>query len=165
MANLITTGNYSGTRGGLDLGCTDEGWFIEIIHKGEMVRFEDFGQNVLDEIPLGADVFVETVLKEWQAPGLMAALWPYGVTFGMFGSCPSGGLIPKEPLILTANTCGLANSNGSQIFTFHQTVFEPEVAARINLNNKPRLVPIRFRVFLTNIGSGDNPNYSYFTVA
>ena len=83
--------------------------------------------------------------------------------------CPAGQFAVRDgcaqPLILTASNCSPAFTDGPATFTFHQTIMEPEVAARINLNNKPRTVPIRFRVFLTNIGSNTLPNYSYFSIA
>ena len=168
MNALSTQGNYTAIRGGLPLGRTDEGFFIEITHKGELFRFEEFGQNVIDLIKLGADVFVEGVLKEWNAEGLLPALWYDSAEIGNV-DCPAGQFAVRggcaEPLILTASNCSPAFTDGPVTFTFHKTIFEPEVAARINLNNQPRTVPIRFRVFLDNIGTETNPIYSFFSVA
>ena len=166
--NLSTQGNYTAIRGGLPLGRTDEGFFIEINHKGEIHRFEEFSQNAIDMIKMGADVFVEGVLKEWNAVGLLPALWYHSADFGNM-DCPAGQFAVRDgcaqPLILTASNCSPAFTDGPATFTFHSTIMEPEVAARINLNNKPRTVPIRFRVFLTNIGNEINPIYSYFSIA
>lgn len=155
-----TQGNYFGTWGGETLGCTDEGFFIEILHKGEFIRFEEFGQNVLDFIKLGADVFVEAVFKEWNAAAVKKLLWQHSAIFGQV-DCPGASAIKDgcaKPLVLTPSNCVQA----TDIFTFHATIMEPEVAARINLNNKVRMVPIRMRCFLTVQGTGEL--FKYFTV-
>lgn len=167
MNNFATQGNYTALWGGLPLGRTEEGFFIEILHKGELVRFEEFGQSVVDLIKLGADVFVEGVLKEWCADGLLSALWYHSLDFGHI-DCPAGQFAVQggcaRPLVLTASSCSPAATKGFQTLTFHQTIFEPEVAARINLNNKIRMVPIRFRVFLTDLDPSDaGTDYSFFT--
>lgn len=168
MNQLSTQGNYTALWGGLPLGRTDEGFYIEINHKGEMLRFEEFGESVIDMIKMGADVYVEGVLKEWRASGLLPALWYHSQDFGNL-DCPAGQYAVQsgcaQPLILTASNCSPAFTDGPATFTFHQTIMEPEVAARINLNNKPRTVPIRFRVFLENIGAESAPIYSFFTTA
>ena len=171
IPNLSTQGNYLGTFGGLNTGFTDEGWFFEIIHKGEMLRFEEFGQNVVDYIRLGADVFVEAVLKDWNAAALQAILWPYSTDFGNM-DCPAGQFASETgaPLILSARPCSHAGGSdgGPASITFHNAVFEPEVAARINLNNQTRTVPVRFRILLCDINPStgvSDPIYSFFSVA
>jgi len=166
MDHLATSGNYTALWNALSLGRTDEGFFFEVNHKGEMLRFEEFGQNVIDMVEQGCDLFVEGVLKEWLAAGLQSALWYHSSTFGNI-DCPAGKFAVKggraKPLVLTASSCAPASTDGPATLTFHKTIMEPEVAARINLNNKPRMVPIRFRVFLENIGTAQSPVYSFFT--
>ena len=169
MSHNATSGNFTALWGGQPLGRTDEGFFLEIMHKGEMFRFEEFGQNVIDMIKLGADVYVETVLKEWLAPGLLAALW-YHSSPENFGTidCPAGEFAVvggcAQPLILTANPCTPAATDGPASFTFHRTLMEPEIAARINLNNKPRMVPIRFRAFFHDVGLANGAR-QYFSIS
>ena len=84
--------------------------------------------------------------------------------------CPAGRFASETgaPLILSARPCshaGQAVGGGGPVsITFHNAVFEPEVAARINLNNKTRTVPVRFRILLCDIGTG-NSIFSFFSIA
>lgn len=160
--HIATSGHYTALYNALDLGKTDEGWFLELTLKGEMVRFEEFSQNVVDMIYQGADVVVETVLKEWRAAGLQGALWPFSTTFGKIDCSGQFAALNEfaKPLILTPNSCSPAGTDGPT-FTFSRAVLEPDIASRINLNNKTRMVPLRFRTFLQDVGTND---FRYFSI-
>jgi hypothetical protein len=160
-------GHPTATWNGLALGLTDEGFFIEINHKGEVVQFEEYSANMVDMIHQGADVYVETILKEWNAAGLQTALWYHSATFGKL-DCAGAELSVNgsfaKPLVLTSTACTPAADTPTTI-TFHAALMAPEVASRINFNNDLRVVPIRFNVFLTNQGTAEIPDYRYFTIA
>lgn len=162
VAHSAMAGHYTATFNTLDLGKTDEGWTYEVTHKGRVVRFEEYSDNMIDLIYRGAEVTVETVLKEWNSAGLLAALWPWSATYGKVdcsGLFAVAGDFAK-PLVLTANSCSPAGSadpstDGPATMTFHKAIMAPEVASRINLNNDTRMVPIRFNTFLWDT---DSPN-------
>ena len=107
------SGNYTVTWNAIDLGMTEEGWFMETTRKGEIVRFEEFGDADIDLINRGATVTVEAVLKEWALEDLQTLLWPWGdVDFGeeiCWGNMAMGALSNAnafaKSLVLTAKTC------------------------------------------------------------
>ena len=165
-----TQGNYAGLANGSNIGRTDEGWFIEIQHKGEYLKFEEFGENVVDLIQMGADVYIEAVLKEWNAAAIQNIIWNFAPQLGRI-DCPAGRFASRGsafPLILTANPCTPAATdtagNGATL-TFHSVVMEPDFAIRINLNNDTRMVPVRFRALFCNVGTDAAPVYEYFTAS
>jgi len=184
LPHAAISGNYTATWGGAALGLTEEGFAIEITHKGEPVMFEEFGQNMVDMIHLGYEVSVECVLKEWNSAALQDAIWPWqtsaGGDFGLEecvgsfavqdslgqGGAPYVGSFAL-PLLLTAVPCSPAGQSptttGPGLWTFHRAIMAPDVAARINLDNKPRLVPIRFNCFLCDPLSDDD--LRYFTIS
>jgi hypothetical protein len=163
-------GHYVSIWNSLALGRTEEGLFWEITHQGEMVRFEEFGQTIIDLVYQGADLTVEGVFSEWDSAAIESALWPYSATFGKqdcVGLLAVKGEFAK-PLTLNASTCSSAYTDSYQSITFLKTILDPAVAARINLNNKPRHLPLRFRVFLTD-NSADpgtsTPDNRFFVIA
>jgi hypothetical protein len=168
VAHKAQVGHYDATWNNLALGRTEDGWTYEINHKGETLMFEEFGDSIIDLVGRGAELTVEATLKEWKEEGLKAALWPWSDTFGQF-ECAGRFAVANnyaKALVLTASTCSQAGteateSDGPKYITFHKTIFAPEMAARINLNNKPRVVPVRFNVFLTDVGTG-TPDYEWF---
>ena len=165
--NNVTLGHYTATWNALDTGKTEEGWSLEIIHKGEKLRFDEFSENVIDLIMRGADVFVEAVLKEWKAAAVQSIIWPFSSTFGKL-DCPGGVFAvagsKAKPLVLTAASCPPAGTDGPATITFHNSIMDPEVASRINFNNLPRLIPVRFMTMLKDIDAGSPVDYRYFSV-
>jgi hypothetical protein len=163
VAHGATSGHYNAVYNSLALGMTEDGWEFEIVPKGEILTFEEFGDNAIDLVNRGVEIAVSGVLKEWTAEGMQAALWPYSSTFGKIdctGEFAVNGSYAK-PLILTAASCAPAGTDGPATITFLKAILDPDVAININLNNKVRMVPIRFRTFMTDTGSADN---RYFTV-
>ncbi len=158
--HAATAGHYTALYGGSDLGRTEEGWFWEVIHKGELVRFEEYAQSIVDFVYQGADVFVETVLKEWNAAALQGALWPFSASFGKVECVGTFAVLGNffSDLVLTPEACNPA----TQTYTFHKVIMAPEVASRINLNNSVRTIPMRFQVFLSEQGASD---YQFFSVS
>lgn len=153
VTHNATSGHYTWSWDGNDLGKSDEGWVWEVSLKGEVLRFEEWGDTAIDMIHRGAEVFIEATLKEWLAAGLRAALWPWGSVNGKLdcvGEFAVDGSYAK-PLVGTAESCNPAGAgDGPATITFHNTIFAPDVAQRINLDNNPRVVPIRFMCFLTD---------------
>lgn len=159
-----TAGHYTATYNSNALGFTDDGFTVEITHKGEPIRFEEWGDNLMDLTERGVEVTVEAVLKEWTAAGLQGLIWPWSSTFGKVdcaGRFAAAGSIGKV-LVLTASSCAPAATDGPASITFHNAIIHPDVAKSINLNNKLRVVPIRMMCFLTDVGSGV---MKYFTTA
>lgn len=171
VVHNATQGHYNATWNALALGRTEEGLIWEVTHQGEMLRFEEFGQSIIDMVYRGADLTVEGVFAEWDSAGIQSALWPFSSTFGKqdcVGQFAVDGSFAK-PLLLTAEACAPAATDGPATITFHKTIMDPGVASRINLNNKTRLLPLRFRVFLwdTDPSPGPatgTPSRSFFTV-
>ena len=168
------SGHYNATLNGIVLPRTDAGYIWEITHEGETVQFEEFGDHVLDLLYRGATVTLEAVYKEW-LPSLTALIWPFSTTFGKI-DCPAGQFAQGQlvtptavPLILTAETCspaGQAGADGPASITFHRVVMDLDVAARVNLDNNLRMVPVRLRALLEDIDpSTATTDYRYFSVA
>jgi len=167
--HAATAGHYNAVYGGQPLGRTDEGWFWEVSQKGNVVQFEEYSDNIVDMVYRGAEVFVETVLKEWKAAGLYAALWPWvtAPAVGTFGVVDCTGQFAvnngfAQELALTASTCSPAGTDNATI-TFPNAIIAPEVSSRINLDNNVRMIPIRFQVFLTEISA--NEEYRFFSIS
>jgi len=209
----VVSGFYNAYYNGMYLGATEDGWEIDIIHKGMMVTAEEFGDTELDMISRGAQVRVRGIVKEWDAPGLMSALWgspafssatgganvdSFGEFFCAGTSAVRGidaqGNIRSKPLVLTVGPCHLGSSPATygsvqgegfrhgvswasfsgtpswattgpadvamSSITFHRTIITPDSVSKINLNNKPRVVPIEFMAFLTDISG----SYRFFSV-
>lgn len=163
------SGNYLVYWNGVIIGYTDQGWNVEMSLNGEVLRFDDWGETPIDLVHRGAQVYVEAVIKEWTA-GLIAALWPWGnpgATAGSFGNvyCPGrmavAGDIAKTLLMTPACTASPAGQLAADEWTFHKAVVDPDLVSRINFNNMPRLVPLRFITFLSLVGSDER----LFTVA
>jgi hypothetical protein len=158
-----TDGHYDAVWNSLAIGNTDDGYVWEITHKGELLRFEEYGENIIDLVHRGADVAIEFTVKEWLAAAIATMIWPWSATFGRI-SC-TGNLAIRggyaKPLVMTAKACSPAGTDGPATITFHKTILDPEVAKNINLNNKPRVIPIRMRCFLDEQTPGDD---RYFTI-
>lgn len=205
----VSSGHFYGWYNGLALGQTEDGWEIDIIHKGMVVTSEEWGETELDLINRGAQVRVRAILKEWDSPGLMAALWgapqfagtvagntadTFGEMFCVGESAVRGinsqGVTRAKPLVLQRGSCHfnggsvqgegfnhLWNGNlgtpswstsgpadvAMQFITFHAAILTPDSVSKINLNNKPRVVPVEFMAFLTDVG-GVGTNFRFFTV-
>lgn len=169
VAHLSTAGHYTATWNSLALGRTEDGYNIDIISKGEILTFEEFADAQIDMVNRGHEVMVEVVLKEWAAAGVRRALWPFSTILGLedcigqFANMDTN--VGAWPLVLDVNPCspaGQLTNLGPQKITFHRTIVAPEVSRRINLNNKPRVVPLRFMCFLFNMGTDASPSLEYF---
>jgi len=171
--HLGTAGGFSALFDAENLGYTEEGHHLDIIQKGEVVKFEEFADAQIDFINRGKEIFIDVILKEWNAPALLNLIWPFSDTFGKedcLGQFANQGASPNAaaPLVLTARGCSpAADTSGENIsgatITFHRASITPEVAKRINLNNKLRVVPVRFTVFLTDVSDTSTPDLRYFT--
>jgi len=154
----------------------------------------------------GAQVRVRGIVKEWDAPGLMSALWGapsiYSSAVTTFGSMPcigqssvrsvdAQGNTRAKPLVLVKSACyfnagsiiGTGFNHGwngnigtpswsttgpadvaMNTITFHRAILTPDSVSKINLNNKPRVVPVEFMVFLVT-DPALATNYRFFTVS
>ena len=178
MSHNIVSGNYSGTWDNRNLGRTEEGWFLEITHKGEVITLEELGDNMVDLIHRGSEVTIEAVLKEANSEAIENALWPWHQNSGAIECIGQLAVADgfARPLVLTVQT-GCRDTSGNlidppspQTLTFHRTIMAPDVASRINFNNKPRLVPIRFNCYLFDVanptgGNANAPDLRYYSVA
>jgi hypothetical protein len=149
------SGHYTATYDGNDMGMTDSGYVWEIVDQGEVVRAEELGESELDLIFRGAEVYVEVTVQEWSAAAMTAVIWPWQTTFGHLGTTGTGNIgfmavrnSFAKTLVLTAVSGSPADTDGPSTITFHRVICTEETAKRINLDNKKRLVPIRFKVFL-----------------
>ena len=157
-------GHFNGTWDSTALGKTEEGWFLEISVEGEPVTFEEFADNELDMISRGAKVSLEGTLKEASDSLLIDLLWPFHATGGLtncVGEFAVTGSYAKT-IVLTAATCASATP---ATITLHSCILEPGFISRINLNNRPRLIPVRFKVFLVDVSENSTPEYRHFTFA
>jgi hypothetical protein len=165
LANLVA-GHYSVTWNGVALGATEDGWTITMTPKGEVVTAEEWGDNELDIIHRGVTVTLDAVIKEWTT-GLVQAIWFAHATFGQQSCVGQSAVLNSlvKPMVFTpacanstadASTVGLGNAT-----TFHQCIMTPDSAAKINLNNKPRVVPVQFTALL----SLESTLYKHFTTA
>lgn len=200
----VMSGHYNAYFNGLSLGATEDGWEIDIIHKGMMVTAEEWGDTELDMIGRGAQVRVRAILKEWDAPGLMSSLWGSPVfstgvdTFGEMlcvgqsavRSVDAQSNTRAKPLVLVKSSChfnaGSVQGEGfnhgwngnigtpswsttgpadvaMNTITFHRAIMTPDSVSKINLNNKPRVVPVEFMIFLTD--TTGSAAYRFFTVS
>lgn len=166
MAHNSIAGSYSATWGGSALGRTENGFVIEFRSFGVPLTFEEWGEIPFDMVHRGLEVTVEGVFKEWRSAGLDNALWPWSNSLGKVG-CPGDMVVDgetpiSEPLVLTAYSCANASSYGGNVWTFHETIIDPEVINRINFDNNPRVVPIRFKAFM--VATGDPAENRFFTI-
>jgi hypothetical protein len=183
----VASGHYDATYNALALGKTEDGWEIDIIHKGMIVTAEEWAENELDLIGRGAQIRIRAILKEWDSPGLMSALWgspAFSTGVNEFGEMlcvgesavrgiDAQGNTRAKALVLTAGSChfnkgsvqgegfyhGSTTSGisdlGLGVITFHRTILTPDSISKINLNNKPRVVPVEFMAFFTQIDTGN----------
>lgn len=158
VTNLSRAGTYSATFKTLSLGFTDDGFKVSVQLHGEKLQFEEFGDALIDLVNRGASVMVEGVLKEWDAAGVIASLWGWDADYFGRLSC-FGDMAVKDgyagPLVLTADPC-----TGTDVWTFHKAFPDPELLSEINMNNKPRLIPVRFICFLSNVSAANR----FFTI-
>lgn len=193
----VASGHYTAAYNGLTLGSTEDGFEIDIIHKGMVVTAEEWGDTELDMIGRGAQVRVRAILKEWNAPGLMSAIWgapAFSTGVNEFGEMFCVGESAVRPidaqgntraksLVLTKGAChfntGLVPGGGfahgsttgpanvsMDVITFHRAILTPDSVSKINLNNKPRVVPVEFMVFLTDQATPPATGSTrFFTVA
>jgi len=200
----VMSGHYNAYYNGLYLGATEDGWEIDIIHKGMMVSVEESGDNEVDMIGRGAQIRVRGIIKEWDAPGLMSALWgapAFSTGVDTFGemlcigqsavrAVDAQGNTRAKPLVLVKAGChfnagsvqgegfnhGWNNNIGTpswsttgpadvamNTITFHRAILTPDSVSKINLNNKPRVVPVEFMIFF--VDSTGSAAYRFFTVS
>ena len=96
-----------------NLGFTEEGYFIEDTQKGEIIRFEEFGDADIDYVNRGHQIYLDVILKEWNAAGLLDVVWPHSDTWGKedcFGQMANASDEIEDTdsgqLILVARPCG-----------------------------------------------------------
>ena len=175
ITHRSTSGSYSAQfkqAGGsvLNLGYTEEGYFLDDTLKGEAVRFEEFGDADIDFINRGHQMYLDVILKEWDAAAMAKLIWPFSSTVGAedcIGQFATGGSSPiAGQLLLYPRACSPAgtttdNPTWADVnILFHSVTPAEEVAKRINLNNKLRVIPLRFKIFLTD-QSGDLQYYTF----
>lgn len=181
MTHNAVAGTYAGVYIGDDLGYTVDGFNIDYQALGVNLQAEDFGQSVITTIHSGASIFVEAIFKEWRSEAIFAAFWPWAGqseadedNIGMENSIgksvvkSSGSSKLCGSLVLTADACANANSHGGTVWTFHKASIDPEHIKRLNFNNLPRLLPLRFIVYLTQPNLDDvSPSSTprFFTVS
>ena len=128
--------------------------------KGEIVRFEEFGDSDIDEINRGHQIYLDVIFKEFNSTAMRHIIWP---THSNVGST-NGGNVGQEECwgqFATQGGAGAANVTAGQLLLipracspagttatptgdafdevnihFHSVKPAAEVAKRINFNNK-----------------------------
>ena len=162
-----TAGHYTAAWNSLAAGMTEDGIRWNINHRGSMVRYEEWSDNIIDMMNDGADVTIEFILKEWGAAAVQSMIWPWSSTFGKVDRtgifAVDGGF--AKSLVLTASTNSPAATDGPAVITFAKTILDPDIAVSINLDNRPRLIPIRLRTFLNDVDGSATVDARYWQIS
>ena len=108
--------------------------------------------------------------------------------FGNYNACPAGQLAVQQgyadELVLTPYSCTPSAAAPSTTVTyagipgtdytaanynrivFHQAIMAPEFSSVINFDSNIRMIPVRFVIFLVNVGTdnGANADFRHFTI-
>lgn len=151
-------GTYYGTWDTRNLGITEQGYELECVNFGELIRGDQLGDSVQDGVYRGMDWFLSATFEEFTQDGLgsiadttkvqAAAPWNTIANFGtsgVVGSLFSGN---AKAIVLTSVTGTPARAAillGDTV-TLTRAVLQEGFTTRYLLSTRLRKLPLRFRL-------------------
>lgn len=147
-------GPYSGTwtppaGAALALGITEDGFDLEWVMHGEVIKGDNLGDSIQDGVYRGGDVFISLTAEEFNAAGLYGAhttttqaFNPASTHFGRHGQAGVLFSALAGELILTR----VSASTGATptTITASKAILANEFVIRTKLASRLRKVPLRF---------------------
>lgn len=139
-------GPYILTYGGFSLGVTQNGFELEILSYAERVTGDNLGDSKQDGVYRGIDVFVNTILNEYNAEGADNAFIPYGTLgtvgqVGRFQSDLSAAFVATVVAGTRAAILGVPTS-----ITGNKGILAPNFPIRLLHAARLRNVPLRLEL-------------------
>lgn len=164
--DTFIAGRYSGTLGAVDLGITGKGYELQCDFELDDVGESDaYGMTVIDGIFRGGQCHFQMECLAYKAGGI-AAFWPWGgalAAAGVIGILvnPGVGNVPigvlasdhARSLVLTS-TAGTPAVATPATVTATKCLIAKNNNGRLLFNSQLRTVPIRFRSYPIDAGSG-----------
>ena len=151
----LVPGSYAATYKGQSIGETEGVKRLQIMPHGREVRADKYGESIVDVIDRGQDVYVQMILKEWNA-NVEAVIWPFGTTFGTplvvsgrLWSALAGALVLTPLTGTPADTVGPGETTA---ITFALAIVAPNTLIDIPLGSDQRDVPITFLCLPSSAG-------------
>ncbi|MHA1663255.1 MAG: hypothetical protein ACTSVR_08385 [Candidatus Thorarchaeota archaeon] len=161
MSNIA--GPYVATYSGGILGITNQG--VTMSHQvfKEKITGDVLGDATIDNVYLGTDVFVETILNEYNAAGAQGAFWPYHATLGAIGIVGKLDSAYAQALILTVVAGTSAATAGPTTVTFTKAILADNFPVNILFSSRHRKVPLRFQVLPQGVDQQMTGDEALFT--
>lgn len=162
-------GRYSGALATVDVGITGQGFELQVDTDLEDIGESDaYGLTVIDSVWRGiSGVFLQFESLAYKA-GSLAAFWPYGgelasagvlgvlVNPGVAGTKAPIGILASDharSMVLTA-TAGTPAASSPATLTASKSLLAKNNNGRLVFNSTLRKVPVRFRLYPSDVGSG-----------
>lgn len=141
-------GRYSGAIAGADAGIAEQGYNLVITPEAERIAESDaFGLSLIELVIRGVNVALIYDGLEYKGTvgtsGPLGAIWPWGTTFGTYGTIGRLGSALAYSVILTA-TAGTPAASTPATLTCPRAIISPGNQIALLFNSKLRKVPIRF---------------------
>lgn len=140
------------------LGITQDGFELEWVMHGEVIKGDNMGDSIQDGVYRGGDCFINVVCEEFDAAALYAtsgttaqAFNPASDTFGQHGQ--AGVLFSSLAGILVLTRVSALTGATPHVITANKAILANEHVIRTKLASRLRIVPLRFLLLPYTVSS------------
>ncbi len=146
------------TGAALSLGITEDGFDLEWVMHGEIIKGDNMGDSIQDGVYRGGDAFISLTSEEFDAAGLYGASGtiaqafnPASATFGRHGQ--AGVLFSALAGILVLTRVSASTTASPVSITANKAILANEYVIRTKLASRLRKVPLRFLLLPYTVSS------------
>lgn len=140
------------------LGITQDGFELEWVMHGEIIKGDNMGDSIQDGVYRGGDAFINVVCEEFDAAGLYGASGtvaqafnPASATFGKHGQ--AGVLFSALAGILVLTRVSASTTASPVSITANKAILANEHVIRTKMASRLRTVPLRFLLLPYTVSS------------